>query len=219
MTGSEILEDLTGALEAVLFAGGDPLTAEQIASALDIEESAVEGLMASLCESLSSRGSGLMVKEAGGGFRLVTRPDLFTYVERLAKETSRKLSKAALETLAIVVYKQPVTKLEIEQIRGGVRAEHVLSQLVARDLVTEVGRKAVLGRPIQYGTTDTFLRLVGAKDLGDLPSLPELSDAEQLAAAVEGESLSEINAAKPEDAPGEAWKNAQDDAAHSDPQG
>ncbi len=100
------------------------------------------------------------------------------YVEKLAQETDRRLSRAAMETLSIIAFKQPVTKLEIEQIRG-VRAERVLAQLIARELVTEVGRKNVIGRPILYGTTETFLRSFGLRDLTELPTLPE-ADAEEV---------------------------------------
>ena len=110
---------------------------------------------------------------------MVTRPELFKYVERLSQEINRKLSRAAMETLSIIAFKQPVTKLEIEQIRGVQHAERVLAQLVAREWVTEVGRKNVIGRPIQYGTTETFLRAFGLKNLEDLPNLPD-PDMEQL---------------------------------------
>ena len=117
---------------------------------------------------------------------MVTRPEHFSYVERLSQETNRRLSRAAMETLSIIAFKQPVTKLEIEQIRGVQHAERVLAQLVARELVREVGRKNVIGRPIQYGTTETFLRAFGLKNLEDLPILPE-PDMEQLSLPYDGE--------------------------------
>lgn len=175
----EVLEDLKGALEAVLFAGGDPLTEAQLREILQTDAAAIRKLLSALSEELSTRGSGLMLKETAGGWQMVTRPELFPYVERLSQETNRKLSRAAMETLSIIAFKQPVTKLEIEQIRGVQHAERVLAQLVARELVTEVGRKNVIGRPIQYGTTEAFLRAFGLKNLDDLPNLPE-PDMEQL---------------------------------------
>lgn len=173
------MADLRGALEAVLFAGGDPLTEAQLLEILETDAETLRGLFASLEEELSARGSGLMLKETAGGWQMVTRPELFKYVERLSQEINRKLSRAAMETLSIIAFKQPVTKLEIEQIRGVQHAERVLAQLVARELVTEVGRKNVIGRPIQYGTTETFLRVFGLKNLEDLPNLPD-PDMEQL---------------------------------------
>ncbi len=187
----EILAELRGALEAVLFAGGDPLPGEQLQEILQTDETSLQALLEELGEALSERGSGLMLKETAGGWQLVTRPELFSYVERLSQETNRRLSRAALETLSIIAFKQPVTKLEIEQIRGVHHAERVLAQLVARELVTEVGRRQdVIGKPIQYGTTETFLRAFGMKDLSDLPVLPE-PDMEQLSLPMGGEAEKE----------------------------
>ena len=168
------MAELRGALEAVLFAGGDPLSEEQLQEILQTDAASVRALLDELGAALSERGSGLMLKEMAGGWQLVTRPELFAYVDRLSQETNRRLSRAAMETLSIIAFKQPVTKLEIEQIRGVHHAERVLAQLVARELITEVGRKKdVIGRPIQYGTTETCLRAFGLKNLDDLPVLPE----------------------------------------------
>lgn len=183
------MADLRGALEAVLFAGGDPLTEAQLLEILETDAETLRGLLASLEEELSARGSGLMLKETAGGWQMVTRPELFKYVERLSQEINRKLSRAAMETLSIIAFKQPVTKLEIEQIRGVQHAERILAQLISRELITEVGRKNVIGRPIQYGTTETFLRAFGLKNLDDLPILPE-PDMEQLSLPM-GEDMTE----------------------------
>lgn len=170
-----------------MFAGGDPLTEAQLLEILETDAGTLRGLLTALGEELSARGSGLMLKELAGGWQMVTRPEHYVYVERLSEETSRKLSRAAMETLSIIAFKQPVTKLEIEQIRGVQHAERVLAQLVARELIMEVGRKNVIGRPIQYGTTETFLRVFGLKNLEDLPILPE-PDMEQLSLPYEEES-------------------------------
>ena len=186
------MADLKGALEAVLFAGGDPLTETQLLEILETDAETLRGLLSSLGDELSERGSGLMLKEAAGGWQMVTRPEHFTYVERLSQESNRRLSRAAMETLSIIAFKQPVTKLEIEQIRGVQHAERVLAQLVARELVREVGRKNVIGRPIQYGTTDTFLRAFGLKNLEDLPILPE-PDMEQLSLPMDEDTVEEDN--------------------------
>ena len=184
------MADLKGALEAVLFAAGDPLSEEQLQEILQTDAESVGTLLAALGEELSARASGLMLKEKAGGWQLVTRPEHFSYVERLSQETNRKLSRAAMETLSIIAFKQPVTKLEIEQLRGVQHAERVLAQLVARELVMEVGRKNVIGHPIQYGTTETFLRAFGLKNLEDLPVLPE-PDMEQLSLPYDGEDSEE----------------------------
>ena len=186
------MTDLQGALEAVLFASGDPLAEEQLLEILETDTETLRGLLATLGEDLSARGGGLMLKELAGGWQLVTRPELFPYVERLSQETNRKLSRAAMETLSIIAFKQPVTKLEIEQIRGVQHAERVLAQLMARELITEVGRKNVIGRPIQYGTTETFLRVFGLKNLDDLPILPE-PDMEQLSLPMDEDTVEEDN--------------------------
>ena len=172
------MADLKGSLEAVLFAAGRPVGEAELAEILQTNAETVRTTLSALSETLSARGSGLTIREAAGGWQMVTRPEHFAYVEKLAQETDRRLSRAAMETLSIIAFKQPVTKLEIEQIRG-VRAERVLAQLIARELVTEVGRKNVVGRPILYGTTETFLRSFGLRDLAELPALPE-ADVEAL---------------------------------------
>ena len=164
--------NLLGPLEAVLFASGDPVTAEQLMTILDVDEDNIAELMAELDKSLAARQSGLQISRVAGGYQLVTRPEHFSYVEKLTQTTDKKLSAAAMETLSIIAFKQPITKQEIEHIRG-VRIERVLARLIELELVREMGRKAVLGRPILYGTTDTFLQCFGLNRLEDLPALPE----------------------------------------------
>mgnify|MGYP003587360017 CR=1 FL=1 len=168
--------NLLGPLEAVLFASGDPVTAEQLMTVLDVDEDNIAELAAALEHSLEERGSGLQLHRVAGGYQLVTRPEYFSYVEKLTQITDKKLSAAAMETLSIIAFKQPVTKQEIEHIRG-VRIERVLARLIELELVREMGRKAVLGRPILYGTTDTFLQCFGLNRLEDLPALPEQDEA------------------------------------------
>ncbi len=164
--------NLLGPLEAVLFASGDPVTAEQLMTILDVDEDNIAELVAELDKSLAARQSGLQISRVAGGYQLVTRPEHFSYVEKLTQTTDKKLSAAAMETLSIIAFKQPITKQEIEHIRG-VRIERVLARLIELELVREMGRKAVLGRPILYGTTDTFLQCFGLNRLEDLPALPE----------------------------------------------
>lgn len=167
---------LEGILEAVLFAAGDPVTVDQLAKILEVDKGKVETLAQQLSESLAERGSGLAIRRVAGGYQLGTRPEYFFAVERLTQVVDKKLSAPAMETLSIIAFKQPITKQEIEQIRG-VRVEHSLAKLVELELVEEKGRKPVLGRPILYGTTDAFLRCFGLNGLEDLPTLPSAEEA------------------------------------------
>ena len=140
-------------------------------------------------ETLEERKSGLMLHRVAGGFQLVTRPECHAYVQKLTEVQDRKLSTPALETLSIIAFKQPITKQEIEHIRG-VRVERALQKLLEMELVEEVGRKPVIGRPILYGTTDVFLKCFGLNALSDLPALPALEEV-----AEEGDVQLELIAA------------------------
>ena len=173
------MDELTGALEAVLFASGDPVSAQQLVDILGIDIDKLDELVETLEKSLEERGSGLMIQHVAGGWQLATRGELFPYVEKLTKTKDKKLSAAAMETLSIIAFKQPITKQEIEHIRG-VHIEKVLAKLIELELIRELGRKEVLGRPILYGTTESFLKCFGLNELADLPDLPsvEMNDRE-----------------------------------------
>jgi segregation and condensation protein B len=158
------------ALEAVLFLATEPLSAQELAKRLQLEETAIRELVAELAAEHEARGSGLQIVQVGGGYRLCTRPELAGFLVTPEEPPSR-LSAASLEALVIVAYRQPVTRSQIEQIRG-VRSERALANLVERDLVTEVGRAEGPGRPILYGTTDTFLETFGLDTITNLPPLP-----------------------------------------------
>ena len=180
-------------LEAVLFAAGNPLPLASLAAIMDCEESEVVELARSLQAKLTSEGSGLTVQRVAGGYQLVTRPETYATVERLSQVTDRHLSAPTMETLSIIAFKQPITKPEIEQLRG-VRVERALAKLLELDLICELGRKQVIGRPILYGTTATFLRCFGLDSLDDLPQLPAEDPAVRLeleAAAAEKGSPAE----------------------------
>lgn len=159
-------------VEALLFASGEPLSIKRIAEILDIEEEHVLLLIGQLSNDMLNSDRGLTIIEIAGGYQLCTKPDLVTVVEKLVQTRESKLSSAAMETLAIIAFKQPVTKQEIENIRG-VKVDKSLSTLVERCLVKEVGRKEVIGRPILYGTTTEFLQCFGLKSLEELPALSE----------------------------------------------
>ena len=162
----------TAELEALLFASGDPLTLERAAGALFCSTEEVAQLLETLQQEYQQAGRGIELRQAAGGWQLVTKKEAAGLVRRLQEKQEVKLSNAAMETLAIVAFKQPVTKSEMEAIRG-VKVDGVLSTLVELDLVGEVGRKEVIGRPILYGTTEEFLKAFGLNSLEDLPQLPD----------------------------------------------
>ena len=165
--------DIPAALEALLFVSAESVTPAQLAVALDISLSAVEQGLTQLGGELQARG--LRLQRHGGRVQLTTAPEMAELVERfLGLEATSRLSRAALETLAIVAYQQPVTRPYIEGVRG-VSSDGVMKSLLAKGLVQEVGRAEGPGRPILYGTAADFLQHFGLNSLTDLPplSLPE----------------------------------------------
>jgi segregation and condensation protein B len=180
-TGEELAKadplTLKPILEALIFASPDPLTLKEAASLLAAEAAKPEVEQAlALLRHDYERAGGLQLVEVAGGYQIVTRPDLHEYVRRLFHErTSQKLSVPALETLAVIAYRQPVTAPEIAEIRG-VNTSGVLNTLISRKLVKVVGRKPVVGRPFMYGTTRDFLDKFGLNDLSDLPKVEDLAD-------------------------------------------
>jgi segregation and condensation protein B len=157
------------ALEALLFASDAPLELSRIAEVLELGPGQAAAAIMALRQACDEPGRGLALVEVAGGVRLVTRPEWAPVLLRLQRlRMKSRLSRAALETLAIIAYRQPISRPEVEQLRG-VGAESVLTHLLDRRLVRVVGRKAAPGRPILYGTTREFLEHFGLKDLGDLP--------------------------------------------------
>ena len=162
-------------LEAVLFAAGLPLTVSKLAEIIEAPEWEVQEALTQLEHILSERGSGIFLRRSAGGYQLVTHPNAFPWVKKLSETVQPTLSSSAMETLAIIAYKQPITKQEVEHIRG-VRAERSIARLLELELICEMGRKQVVGRPILYGTTDLFLRAFGLQQIEDLPTLPDVND-------------------------------------------
>lgn len=170
--------DLKAVVEALIFASPDPLTPKVLLKTLDDEpgEDVVEAL-AALRRDWADRPGGLQLVEVAGGYQIVTRPELHDRVRRLFHEhASQRLSVQALETLAVIAYRQPVTGPEIAEIRG-VNTSGVIGTLVDRRLVKVVGRKAVVGRPFLYATTREFLDRFGLNDLSDLPRVEDMAEA------------------------------------------
>ncbi len=169
--------DLPPLLEAYLFVATDPVQPDEIARILQVDASAVEEALEDMVNAYARRiNSGLHVVRIAGGYQMATRPALAPGIGRLLAAPSQKarLSKPALETLAIIAYQQPVTQAEIEAVRG-VSADGVLKTLAERQLVAETGRKEVAGRPILYGTTPDFLHYFGLHTLDDLPPLEDIA--------------------------------------------
>jgi segregation and condensation protein B len=162
-------------LEAVLFAAGDPVRMDELLRILECTPEALENAAADLRTTLDDRGSALTLREVAGGWQLVTRPAYYHYLEKLTQILDHKLTTPTMETLSIIAYRQPITKTEIEEIRG-VRIEKSLARLLEYGLIEERGRKATIGRPILYATTDMFLEAFGLRSLEDLPNL--LTDQE-----------------------------------------
>lgn len=160
-------------VEALLFSSGNPVSTKKIAQILEIHEQHVELLIDQLILDMADDNRGLTLVKVAAGYQLCTKPELATIVKQLAQVQDTKLSLAAMETLSIVAFKQPITKHEIEDIRG-VKVDKVLSKLLERQMIKEVGRKEAIGRPILYGTTDDFLKSFGLNGLQDLPPLTEL---------------------------------------------
>lgn len=161
---------LKGHIEALLFANGEPVSASRISEILDIPEEQLKLVLEELKEDMADDLRGLTIVEIDGGYQLCSKPQFFDIIEKLNVKSDARLSTAALETLAIIAFKQPITRLEIETIRG-VKVDRVVNTLLERKLIRELGRKEALGRPILYGTTNEFLLCFGLKDLNDLPAL------------------------------------------------
>lgn len=168
------------ALEAILFLADEPISATVLAQAVEIGRREVEGLLDDMTEECRMRGSGVILQQVAGGWRLATHPEAAPYVEQfILSSRHARLTKASLETLSIVAYKQPVTRHQVSSIRGA-DSDGVLRALGERGLIQEVGRDEGPGRAILYGTTSEFLERLGVASLKDLPPLaPFLGDDDE----------------------------------------
>ena len=164
------------ALEAVLFVSDEPVSPVVLAQALEADRRTVERLCEQLASDLEQRGAGVVLRNIAGGWQLATDPEVAPIVERFVLSSRHaRMTKASLETLAIVAYKQPVTRHQVSAIRG-VNSDGVLNSLVDRGLIDEVGREDAPGRPLLYGTTPEFLERMGLASLAAMPSLAPLLD-------------------------------------------
>jgi segregation and condensation protein B len=204
------MPEIIDVVEALLFASDTPVEASRIQEVLDLESpAAAREIVETLRGRLDAEGRALQVMEVGGGFRLVTRQEIAPWLVKLARSRTRsRLSRPSLETLAIIGYRQPVSRPEVDAIRG-VNSDAVLENLLERRMIRIAGRKDSPGRPFLYETTREFLVAFGLRDLGDLPK-------------VEGElivpELAEAAAAQlPEPPPEREETAAADDPAEQDP--
>ena len=172
-----------GAIEALLFANAEPISAQKIAEVLEIDEVTVERLLQSLKDELELPDHGLCLLKFENRYQLSTKAQFGEYIKTLLdRRRNTPLSPAALECLAIIAYNQPVSRAFIEQVRG-VDSSSVVQGLTAKGLIEEAGRLDLPGRPISYRTTDVFLRSFGLSSLDDLPSLRKYEQEGQLAEA------------------------------------
>jgi segregation and condensation protein B len=168
---------IKSAFESMLFTWGEPLDVKLAAEVVNINWKEAYGYFKELQEEYIQENRGIQIREINKSFQLVTNPENSDYIQRLCTPVKHKrLSQSALEVLAIVAYKQPVTKGEIESIRG-IKCDRVIEGLEKKELIKEVGRSNAIGRPILYGTTDEFLKAFGFRTIKDLPDIDDIENA------------------------------------------
>jgi len=204
-------EEIQAALEAIVYAADEPATLDQIANALGVEKTEARAALDLLVASYATDQRGIEVRKVGGGWKFYTKPQHHDVVRKFIKslQPPLRLTMPALETLAVIAYKQPITVPEINEIRG-VHVGGVIKTLLEKRLITTAGRKEVIGRPILYRTSKQFMMRFGLSDLDELPSLKEFEQLAQAAlgsdsgiAPAEPEESTTMTAAPPS-APGEA---------------
>ncbi|MCD7957633.1 MAG: SMC-Scp complex subunit ScpB [Lachnospiraceae bacterium] len=178
------------AIEAILFAMGDSVETAKLAAAIDQDAQTTEKLLRHMADQYRAEDRGIELTELDGAWQLCTKKELYEYLIRIAKQPRKVvLTDVVMETLSIIAYKQPVTKVEIEKIRG-VKSDHAVNRLIEYNLVREVGRLDAPGRPILFGTTEDFLRHFGMRSLEDLPEI-DVVQMEDFKAEAEEEAQAE----------------------------
>ncbi len=168
---------IKSAFESMMFTWGEPLPAKQAGEVFNLSKQEALECFRELQLEYEQEGRGIVIREVNGAFQFVTKEANADYIERLCTPVkAKRLSQSALEVLAIIAYKQPVTKGEIEAIRG-IKCDRVMEGLIAKELVESVGRSEAIGRPILYGTTDTFLKNFGFTSIKDLPEIEDIEAA------------------------------------------
>lgn len=169
------MKEVKSIIEALLFTAGEPLSIDDICDVLQIGKRSARAILNEMIESFNQERRGIQIITFNDKYQMCTRPEHFEFIRKLLKpQNKQSLSKAAIETLAIIAYKQPITRQSIDSIRG-VKCDRIISNLMEKKIIKEVGRLDSPGRPILYGTTDEFLRYFGLKNLEDLPNLDVFS--------------------------------------------
>ena len=164
-------DELCAACEAILFSMGDAVEAVHIAQALEVSIETIENILTKLMDKYNNADRGIMLTKIDGAYQLCTKKEMYDYLIKIAHVPKPKeITEVMLETLSIIAYKQPVTRLEVERIRG-VNSDHTINKLVEYNLICEVGRKDAPGRPILFATTEEFLRSFGIESTEELPEL------------------------------------------------
>ena len=170
--------DIKSAIESMLFVSGEPLALRELSNNLELKEKNVEEILSEMANEYEDKSRGIRLISINGAYQLVTKSENSDFVQKLLKKNKKhSLSQASIESLAIIAYKQPITRIDIDEIRG-VKSESAIARLIERGLIKDIGRLEVPGRPILYGTTDEFLRQFGLKTIKELPSLDLYSDEE-----------------------------------------
>ncbi|MBE5765702.1 MAG: SMC-Scp complex subunit ScpB [Clostridiales bacterium] len=170
------MDELSAKIQAILFVAGEPVAISDLAHALNLTETEMNAAMDTMRDQMDASG-GLRLNRFGGKAQLSIKPEYAGAVEALLNPTQRMpLTSAVMETLSIIAYRQPVTKSEIEAVRG-VKCDYSVQSLLNKGLICEMGRRETLGRPVLYGTTDSFLRHFGIEDISQLPDInPEVKE-------------------------------------------
>ncbi|WP_352400513.1 SMC-Scp complex subunit ScpB [Anaerotignum sp.] len=177
------LSELEAVVESLLFISGEAVPLGAIAQTIEMDKATAKAIIHTLADKYENEKRGVRIVEFEGSYQMCTASECFEYIRNMYKSPNRQgLTQSLLETLAIIAYKQPITRAQIEEIRG-VSAEHAVSKLVEKKLVCEVGRMDSPGKPIMFGTTNEFLRYFGFKSVLELPALDEAPQAEEGACA------------------------------------
>lgn len=167
------LSELESVVEALLFIAGDAVPLASIAQTIELDKATAKAVVQSVADKYEQEKRGIRIVEINGAYQMCTAAECFEYIRNMYKSPQRRgLTQALLETLAIVAYKQPITKAQIEEIRG-VNADHAINKLLEKRLICETGRMDTPGRPVLFGTSSEFLRYFGFKNIGELPPLKE----------------------------------------------